>query len=193
MRLAAAINGLRDIDLTLRNRCSHYAGARFLSKSQANRVLQNVRGRTARGVYSSSCWGCRLTFYIQLIPFLRDKNPQVRQIAIQNLLGHTPKEAPCRSIFLDGLRGGGLQGTQDNDVIRDLKLLCRDHLVSVAVCFRKRELSLYFCQATAHDAFRALVNLSDNSMVQSPLSEPTFLTFLVAYILVSITLQPTLW
>ena len=64
-----------------------------------------------------------------LLPFLRDKNPQVRQIALQNLLGHTPKEAPCRSIFLDGLRGGGLQGVQDNDVLRDLKILCRDHLV----------------------------------------------------------------
>ena len=69
-----------------------------------------------------------LTLY-QLLPFLHDRNPNVRQIALQNLLGHTPKEAPSRSIFLAGLRGGGLQGTQDNDVIRDLKILCRDHLV----------------------------------------------------------------
>lgn len=40
------------------------------------------------------------------------------------------------------------------------------------------------CQATAHDAFRALVNLSDNSLVAASLSEPMFLTFLVSYILV---------
>lgn len=101
----------------------------------------------------------------ELLPFLRDKNPQVRQIALQNLLGHTPKEAPHRSIFLTGLRGGGLGETQDNDVLRDLKILCRDNL------------------ATAHDAFRALVNLSDNSLVAASLSEPNFIQFLVAYIL----------
>ena len=40
-------------------------------------------------------------------------------------------------------------------------------------------------QATAHDAFRALVNLSDNSLLINTLSEPTFLKFVVSYILVS--------
>ncbi len=66
---------------------------------------------------------------LQLFPFLRDKNPQVRQIALTNLLGHTPKNSSNRDIFFTDLRGGGLQGKQDNDVIRDLKLLCRDQLV----------------------------------------------------------------
>ncbi|KAI0698372.1 DUF383-domain-containing protein [Cytidiella melzeri] len=101
----------------------------------------------------------------ELLPFLRDRNPQVRQVALSNLLGHTPKDSPHRNVFLAGLRGGGLQGVQDNEVIRDLKILCRDQL------------------ATAHDAFRALVNLSDNSLVSSSLSEKSFLNFLVSYIL----------
>ncbi|KAI0085759.1 hypothetical protein BDY19DRAFT_895974 [Irpex rosettiformis] len=101
----------------------------------------------------------------ELLPFLRDRNPQARQLALSNLLGHTPKDSPHRNVFFAGLRGGGLQGAQDNDVIRDLKILCRDQL------------------ATAHDAFRALVNLSDNSLVAASLSEKTFFNFLVSYTL----------
>ena len=65
----------------------------------------------------------------QLLPFLRDRNPQARQLALSNLLGQAPKGSPHRNIFLDGLRGGGLQGAQDNEVIRDLKIPCRDQLV----------------------------------------------------------------
>ncbi|KAI0917867.1 hypothetical protein AcW1_006885 [Taiwanofungus camphoratus] len=103
----------------------------------------------------------------ELIPFLHDNNPQVRQIALSNLLGQTPKGSPHRDMFFTGLRAGGLQRSKDDepDVIRDLKLLCRDQL------------------ATAHDAFRALVNLSDYSLLVESLSEPAFLSFLVAYIL----------
>ncbi len=44
-------------------------------------------------------------------------------------------------------------------------------------------------QATAHDAFRALVNLSDNSFVSASLAEKSFFSFLVSYILVSATLS----
>lgn len=66
---------------------------------------------------------------MQLLPFLRDKNPQVRQIALSNLLPQTPKESPHRAIFFTGLQGGGLQKSKENEVIRDLKLLCRDQLV----------------------------------------------------------------
>ncbi|KAF8141929.1 hypothetical protein EV363DRAFT_1150381 [Boletus edulis] len=100
-----------------------------------------------------------------LLPFLRDKNPSVRQIALSNLLGHTPNGSPYRSIFLQGLQGGGLQKHQETDVIRDMKLLCRDQL------------------AIAHDAFRALVNLSDSPLLVPFLTEPSFLAFLVSYIL----------
>ncbi|KZS94384.1 DUF383-domain-containing protein [Sistotremastrum niveocremeum HHB9708] len=97
-----------------------------------------------------------------LLPFLHDRNPEARQIALENLVGYTPKESKYRHIFLSGL-GTGLSKTKDPDVIRDLKLLCRDQLT------------------IAHDAFRALVNLSDSSLLLSPLSEPTFLVFLISY------------
>jgi hypothetical protein len=40
-------------------------------------------------------------------------------------------------------------------------------------------------QAIAHDAFRSLVNLSDSPIWVTPLSEESFLVFLVSYILVS--------
>ena len=40
-------------------------------------------------------------------------------------------------------------------------------------------------QATAHDAFKALVNLSDSSLLAPSLCEPLFLGFLVSYIYVS--------
>ena len=62
--------------------------------------------------------------------FLHDRNPQARQIALSNLLGHTPKEAPLRSIFFKGLQGGGFGKQQESEVVRDLKLLCRDQLVN---------------------------------------------------------------
>ncbi|EIW59819.1 DUF383-domain-containing protein [Trametes versicolor FP-101664 SS1] len=101
----------------------------------------------------------------ELVPFLRDKNPQVRQIALANLLGQTPKGSPHRDIFYSGLRSGGLQQPQEPELIRDIKILCRDQL------------------ATAHDAFRALVNLTDNPLLVTTLSEPSFLKFLVSYIL----------
>ena len=42
----------------------------------------------------------------------------------------------------------------------------------------------YSQQAVAHDAFRALVNLSDSPMLVNSLAEPTFLNFLVSYIIV---------
>ncbi|KAH9967398.1 DUF383-domain-containing protein [Russula dissimulans] len=92
----------------------------------------------------------------ELFQFLHDKNPQARQISLENILPHTAKDAPHRSIFFDDL--------QESTVIRDLKLLCRDNL------------------AIAHDAFRALVNLSDSPILHPHLIEPSFFTFLVSYI-----------
>ncbi|KAF8517925.1 hypothetical protein BU17DRAFT_76224 [Hysterangium stoloniferum] len=103
---------------------------------------------------------------LQLLPFLHDRNPQVRQLALENLLGHTATDSSYRSIFFaDRKGGGGLQSQKDIELVRDLKLLCRDHL------------------AIAHDAFRALINLSDSPEWANPLSETSFLVFLVSYIL----------
>ncbi|EJF64058.1 hypothetical protein DICSQDRAFT_159976 [Dichomitus squalens LYAD-421 SS1] len=101
----------------------------------------------------------------ELTQFLRDKNPSVRQIALANLLTQTPKGSPHRDLFYSGLQTGGLQEKHENDIIRDIKILCRDQLL------------------TAHDAFRALVNLSENSLLINTLSDPAFLNFVVSYIL----------
>ncbi|KZP30490.1 DUF383-domain-containing protein [Athelia psychrophila] len=101
----------------------------------------------------------------ELIPFLRDRNSQVRQVALSNLLGHTPKGSPHRNIFFSANKAGGLNKPKENEIIRDLKVLCRDQ------------------PATAHDAFRALVNLSDSPLLVSSLAEPAFLIFIVSYII----------
>ncbi|KAK7060767.1 Protein hgh1 [Paramarasmius palmivorus] len=81
----------------------------------------------------------------ELLPFLRDKNPQ-------------------EDFFLGPIKRW-ITKACENDVIRDLKLLCRDQL------------------AIAHDAFKALVNLSDAPILVSSLSEPSFLNFLISYII----------
>ncbi|KAF8327178.1 uncharacterized protein EI90DRAFT_2975172 [Cantharellus anzutake] len=98
----------------------------------------------------------------ELLPFLHDRNPQARQVALANLVGHTAKESPNRGIFFQGA-GGGVS-LKDSIPVRDLKLLCRDQ------------------PAIAHDAFKALVNLSDSMLLASSLSEKSFLTFLISYV-----------
>lgn len=67
--------------------------------------------------------------FLQLFQFLSDRNPQVRQIALSNLVGQTAKESPHRNIFFEGLKESGLQAPQETGVIHDLKLLCHDQLV----------------------------------------------------------------
>lgn len=77
---------------------------------------------------------------------------------------------------------------KESDIIRDLKLLCRDQLVSLDVShFVLLTITL---QNIAHDAFRALVNLSDSPLLLSPLSETSFLIFIVSYIIVSAVIDP---
>lgn len=93
---------------------------------------------------------------LKLLPFLHDRNPNVRQIALQNLLGHTVQGDAHRPIFFS-----------DATVVRDLKLLCRDQ------------------PAIAHDAFRALVNLSDAAQLAESLGAADFLSFLCSYIIAS--------
>ncbi len=79
-------------------------------------------------------------------PFLRDRNPQVRQIALENLLPQTVKGAPHRDIFFAGFSSGGLQKPKENELVRDLKVLCRDQLVWCAEtsCLHS---DLMFCRA----------------------------------------------
>ncbi|KAG9008649.1 hypothetical protein FRB94_013056 [Tulasnella sp. JGI-2019a] len=103
--------------------------------------------------------------YRELVPFLHDKNPAVRNLALQTLLEQTPKDSPFRKIFLEGLSGGGLKATKEPLIFRDLKLLCRDQ------------------PDIAHGAFKALVNLSDNSIVVPTLSDLPFMNFLTSYII----------
>jgi hypothetical protein len=52
-------------------------------------------------------------------------------VALDNLVGYTPKGSPYRDIFLEVVNTGGLQ-PKDSSVIRDLKLLCRDQMVCSA-------------------------------------------------------------
>ena len=80
----------------------------------------------------------------ELFQFLDSPNPAARQIALQNLLGHTAKNDPQRHIFIPsvtgGLGGGGLlpqkrkDGAGDDERkikgLRDLCGLCRDQPVS---------------------------------------------------------------
>lgn len=105
-------------------------------------------------------------------------------MALSHLVGHTLVGSQHRSLFLTGIGGGGLTGSSENEVIRDLKLLCRDHPVGPCAVFTGPK-SDNSRQVTAHDAFKSLVNLSDLSILAGPLSEARFLAFLVAYILVS--------
>jgi hypothetical protein len=54
----------------------------------------------------------------------------VRHLALANLISQTTKDAPHRDMFFEGLQGGGMTEPKENDVIKDLKLLCRDKLVA---------------------------------------------------------------
>lgn len=124
----------------------------------------------------------------QLFEFLSSPNPAARQIALKNLIGHTPKGDPQRDIFIPSsfapapgdsgsADGGGLlpnkrkEGSEQDEVkikaIQDLANLCRDQA------------------AIAHDALSALINLTDSLPVSRQLMQPEFLVWLVSYTAVS--------
>ena len=82
-----------------------------------------------------------------LFEFLHSPNPDARQLALTNLVGHTAKNSPHRSIFIPsaatttGAGGSGLLGkgaggkllSADDklklEMLADLKVLCRDQAV----------------------------------------------------------------
>jgi hypothetical protein len=86
----------------------------------------------------------------ELFEFLHSPNPDARQLALTNLVGHTAKNSPHRSIFIPsaattaGAGGSGLLGkdgaggkplSADDklklEMLADLKVLCRDQAVSI--------------------------------------------------------------
>lgn len=119
----------------------------------------------------------------ELFQFLSSPNPDARQIALQNLVGHTLKNDPQRHIFIpssfaplpnESAGNGGVkrkEGSESDEVkvkaLRDLATLCQD------------------TAAIAHDAISALINLTDNLAVARQLATEDFLVWLVSYTAVS--------
>ncbi|WWC72725.1 uncharacterized protein I206_106689 [Kwoniella pini CBS 10737] len=120
-----------------------------------------------------------MTTLTELFQFLDQPNPSVRHLALQNLIGHTPKNSPERHIFIPSSfagissNGGGLlpnkrkEGQESDELkvkaIKDLATLCKDQA------------------AIAHDALSALINLSDTLAVARHLVDQEFLVWLVSY------------
>lgn len=108
--------------------------------------------------------------HLELLTFLSDPNAQVRQVALSHLVGYSAKTSTQRSLLTDkhkGLDGKPLQGRngKDVDTIEDLKRLCQDQPM------------------TAHDAFCALINLSESLLVARRIGgDVAFVSYLVRYI-----------
>lgn len=124
----------------------------------------------------------------ELFEFLSSPNPAARQIALQNLIGHTSKSDPQRHIFIPSsfaplpgeAANSGIKrkdGSESDDVkvkvLGDLATLCRDSA------------------AIAHDALSALINLTDNLAVARQIATEKFLVWLVSYTAVSRLLSDT--
>lgn len=122
----------------------------------------------------------------ELFEFLHSPNPAARQIALQNLIGHTAASSENRHIFIpssfaalpgekpeenSGLAVKRKEGQEQDEakilVLKDLAMLCRDQAI------------------IAHDALSALINLSDNLAVARHLADHSFLVWLVSYTAVS--------
>ncbi|CAG8584800.1 35_t:CDS:2, partial [Acaulospora colombiana] len=89
-----------------------------------------------------------------LLDFLHDNNPSVRHLALERLLGYTVKSSQFQHIF----RRNGMRP------IKDLKFLCKDEPV------------------IAHEAFKALVNLTGEDDIREELNDDDFLKFLIKII-----------
>ncbi|KAJ3714524.1 hypothetical protein C8R42DRAFT_646441 [Lentinula raphanica] len=107
---------------------------------------------------------------LEVLPFLHDPNPQARQVALANLVPYTVRGVDGRGVFFrTNNEDEGKEG-REPVAISDLKKLCREGL------------------AIAHDAWKALVNLSDQQDEDLEgrgrrwLGEEGFLRFVVGYI-----------
>ncbi|EFP87759.2 uncharacterized protein PGTG_13545 [Puccinia graminis f. sp. tritici CRL 75-36-700-3] len=99
----------------------------------------------------------------ELIEFLHDRNPEVRRLAVHGLLPYTAANHPSRSILnnlptAENSSGDLKPGSIKPGIIEDLKRLSEDQ------------------HMTAHDAFSALINLSDTAPVVEQLNDPDFLS-----------------
>ncbi|KAJ3824661.1 cytoplasmic protein [Lentinula raphanica] len=108
---------------------------------------------------------------LEVLPFLHDPNPQARQVALANLVPYTVRGVDGRGVFFrTNNEDEGKEG-REPVAISDLKKLCREGL------------------AIAHDAWKALVNLSDQQDEDLEgrgrrwLGEEGFLRFVVGYII----------
>ncbi|WVR08722.1 hypothetical protein IAU60_005780 [Kwoniella sp. DSM 27419] len=102
----------------------------------------------------------------ELFEFLDSPNPAARHLALQNLIGHTPKSSPQRHIFIPS----SFAGTGQNGQAAGGGLLPG-----------KRKDGQEADDAIAHDAVSALVNLSDTLAVAKHLVDEDFLLWLVSY------------
>ncbi|SNX83463.1 uncharacterized protein MEPE_02170 [Melanopsichium pennsylvanicum] len=106
---------------------------------------------------------------LEVLTFLSDSNSQVRRVALSNIVGFSAKDSPHRSLLTtkhknrDGSCLIGRDG-KEVDTVEDLKRLCQDQPI------------------TAHDAFSALINISDSLVLARKIGDKPFLEFLVRYI-----------
>ncbi|CAG8491194.1 43034_t:CDS:10 [Gigaspora margarita] len=101
------------------------------------------------------------TGFPRLLEFLHDGNPNVRQLALNHLLGYTVKSSQLQNIF------------KQNNMrpISDLKNICREDPV------------------IAHDAFKALVNLVSDDEICKELNDDNFLHLMIKMITVHISMK----
>ncbi|KAF9215779.1 hypothetical protein CPC16_008946 [Podila verticillata] len=95
----------------------------------------------------------------ELLPFLHDGRMEVRQIAIHNIVSFTPKSSEFFHIFLKHTK----------TLCKDLKALTKEETI------------------IAHDAIRALINLSGEAIVCAELDDEAFIKYLIFEIIISKT------
>lgn len=112
---------------------------------------------------------------VEVLTFLADPNPEVRKVAVSNIVGYSAQGSPLRNLLIEPLKDSGGKPVlgrdgEPLDVLHRLKEMCRDQPLA------------------AHDALSALINLSDSVLVSRRIADEKFLEFLVSYIGDSVSL-----